>query len=677
MADRPVQPHAHPSISSVPYLPGLDGLRALAVLAVIAYHADARWLPGGFLGVEVFFVVSGYLITLLLLAEHERSGRISLKGFWGRRARRLLPALYALLAGVATLSALVPYLHSTALGKLRKELLFAFLYVSNWFQIVDKQSYFDATGRPPLLRHLWSLAVEEQFYVVWPVLMIVVLKVFRDKLPSIGLFFFSCSFCIAVLMAVMYNPANPNRVYLGTDTRAGGLLLGAGLAMVWRPYAVLRGPLRRKGNLLDLVGIGGMLVLIVLNRVFHDVVYTADGIRGYDLLYRGGFFLVGLATAAVIVSCTHLGSRFGQRVLGCRPLAWLGTRSYGLYLWHWPVFQLTRPGSVENGGDLDWPWWSVLLLRMVITFVLTELSFRLIEIPIRTKRFKGWIRMVVRSSGHDSVERRRRLGAAAAIIGIVSLFTGYSVATAKDTPSDVQVSLQAGAGSITNIEAMLPSTTVAGPAATSAGGTAPTLASVAPPTSAGDTPSSAAPGTDAGAAATVPADTTTTAAAPATLPTMPPISMFGVGDSVLLGAAPKLQEQGFVIDAKVGRQAKEGVEILTTLNQNHLLGDVVLIHLGNNGPTTKERLEQMLDQTKDVRLVVVATVKVPKPWEGDVNAAIFAVAAEYPNVRLLDWNSLSQSSLAPPDTFYGDGIHLRPSGQKFYTQLVMDVIAKG
>lgn len=222
---------ARSSISTVPYLPGLDGLRALAVLAVIAYHADVSFLKGGFLGVEVFFVVSGYLITLLLLAEHERTGRISLKGFWARRARRLLPALFAMMAAVAALSAFVPYLRGS-LAKLRDELLWAVLYASNWFQIIDEQSYFEAQGRPPLLRHLWSLAVEEQFYVVWPLLMFVVLKLFRDRLPAIGMVFVIGAVAASVWMAVLYDASDPNRVYLGTDTRAGGLLLGAGFAMV-------------------------------------------------------------------------------------------------------------------------------------------------------------------------------------------------------------------------------------------------------------------------------------------------------------------------------------------------------------------------------------------------------------------------------------------------------------
>ena len=655
---------ARSSISTVPYLPGLDGLRALAVLAVIAYHADVSFLKGGFLGVEVFFVVSGYLITLLLLAEHERTGRISLKGFWARRARRLLPALFAMMAAVAALSAFVPYLRGS-LAKLRDELLWAVLYASNWFQIIDEQSYFEAQGRPPLLRHLWSLAVEEQFYVLWPLLMVVVLKLFRDRLPAIGMVFVIGAVAASVWMAVLYDASDPNRVYLGTDTRAGGLLLGAGFAMVWRPYAVMRSPLRRKGHLLDVIGIAGLLVLVATHMIFRDVVFTGDGVRGYSILYRGGFLLVDVATLCVIASATHLGSPVGQRILGARPLAWLGTRSYGLYLWHWPVFQLTRPGAIEDGGDLAWPWWSVMILRTVITVVLTELSFRLVEVPIRTKRFKGWARMIVRSIGSQNSERRRRLASGAVVFAVMSLFTGFSVATAKDAPTAIESSLEAGQDAVTGIDELLPAddgdAATAAPS-TSVAATVTTLPSV-DPTSAGEAAATEAP-------TTVPESTTTSAV-------FQRIPTFAVGDSVMLGAAPNLQEQGIVVDARVSRQATEGVDILRALADNSLLGDVVIVHLGTNGPTTKERFVELLTITAEVPLVILLTVKCPKPWEATVNAAIYDVADEFPNVRLLDWNGLSQSGIAPESVFYGDGIHLREEGRVFYTQLITATIQQG
>ncbi len=642
--ERSTIPQGRP-ISAVPYLPGLDGVRALAVMAVILYHAGVSWMPGGFLGVEVFFVISGYLITLLLLAEHERTGRISISAFYGRRARRLLPALLVLLAVVATLYSVLPYLRSS-IARQRAGLFWGFFYGSNWYQIHVGQSYFDATARPPLLRHLWSLAVEEQFYIVWPLLMVVIIKMFRRRLPQIGLAFLVLGLSSSVLMAVMYDSANPNRVYLGTDTRASGLLLGAAMAMVWRPYALARGRLGNRSRIVSLAGIFGSLVLLFTHTHFHDVVYTDAQVKGYDILFLGGFLLVGLATMLVIASATHMKSFYGQRILGFKPLAWLGTRSYGLYLWHWPVFQLTRPGAVDEGGDIDWPWWLLMIIRLAITFALTEVSYRLIETPIRQRKVKRWLRTFFGDRTPQMVFRRRRWGVGLAVASIFSLFVGLSVATAQDKPTDIEASLAAGAAAVEGIDAVI-GTTIAAPA------TEPTTTAVPPETTPGET---------------LPPTTPAPTAPPATIAKFP---IIGLGDSVMLGAAPALRDNGVWVDAVVGRQLIKGIEIMRQYAEVGSLGDIVIVHLGNNGPTSEERFDELLDILKGVRLVILLTVKVPKPWEADNNTFILKMPEKHPNVRLIDWNGLSQTY---DGIFYSDGIHLRPDGQMIYTQLIMDTI---
>jgi peptidoglycan/LPS O-acetylase OafA/YrhL len=646
-------------ISRIPYLPGLDGLRALAVVAVMLYHAGISWAPGGFLGVEVFFVISGYLITLLLIGEQERRGRISLPGFWARRARRLLPALVALLVTVATLSAVLPYLRES-LAKLRNALFWGFFYGSNWFQLNENLSYFDNQGRPQLLRHLWSLAVEEQFYIVWPLIMVVVLRVFRERLPKVGLAFAVGAMISAIWMMVLYDPLNPNRVYLGTDTRASGLLLGAALATVWRPYAIMRSPLRTKAPLLDLVGLAGLAILALTHWKFHDVVIVDGELRGYDVLYRGGFLLVDVATMMVIASATHLRSFVGQKLLGMRPLRWLGTRSYGLYLWHWPVFQLLRPGAVDDGGDVDWPFWVVMAVRLVITAAITEFSYRMIERPFRQRRVMPWLRSLRAPVPRRIAIRRRRALVGLLVVMLLPVFAGYQVATAKDRPSEVERSLAANEAAVQDVDDLLAAASTA-PQPTA------TTAAAAP---VGDGAAAAATSVPAvpAPATTLPPQTTTTAAP------VEPIPILAIGDSVMLGAATKLSEQGVWVDAKVGRQFKEGAELVTALNQQGLLGDVLVVHLGNNGPSTRERFDELMTQTTNVRLVVVLTVKVPKPWEGEVNTEVFDLPNRYPNVRLIDWNGLSQ---AYDGVFYSDGIHLRPAGQDVYTQLVMQTIATG
>jgi peptidoglycan/LPS O-acetylase OafA/YrhL len=635
---------ARRAISQVPYLPGLDGVRALAVVAVMLYHAQVSWLPGGFLGVEVFFVISGYLITLLLIAEQEREGKIALFAFYKRRIRRLLPAVVAMIAGVVALTALVPYLRES-LARTRWPAFWGLFYGSNWYQIFVNQSYFEQQGRPPLLRHLWSLAVEEQYYVIWPIVMIIVLKVFRERLAQIAVVMFAGAFISSIVMFARYDPLNPNEVYLGTHTRASGLLLGAALALIWRPYAIARSPLAKRGRLLSLVGIIGMLVLIFVNLKFHDVV-TVDGkIRGYDVLYRGGFLLVGFATLAVIVSATHLGSVFGQRVLGNKLFAWLGTRSYGLYLWHYPVFQLTRPGAVDEGGDIDWPFWPLMVLRLAITFAIAELSFRFIEQPVRQKRVRSVLRAIVGHVNEQTAQRKKKYRVAAGVVGVLSLFVGFSVATAKDKPNVIEAELIANSDKTQSIEEALGVVT---------------------------TSSSPAPAVPTVAPSTVPNQTTTTI--PATTTTVVKFERLAIGDSVMLGAIEELQANGFWVDAVVGRQVDKGLEILRSVSASNAVGDVVLIHLGNNGPATQAWYDEMIDLTASARLVLVFTVRVPKPWQDENNGYIYNLQDRAPNVRVIDWNGLSGLQ---DGIFYGDGIHLTPEGQLIYAQIVEEMIAKG
>src|SRR4051812_39741890 len=292
------------------YLPGLDGLRAFAVTAVLLYHAELSWIRGGFLGVEVFFVISGYLITTLLLTEWERHGHINLLGFWLRRARRLLPALYLLL--VVTLAFAVVFLPGEV-ARLRDDALAAFAYVTNWYLILGEQSYFETTGRPSLLQHLWSLAVEEQFYVLWPLLLSVALwgvsPMRRWRRRRLALFIaLAGATGSALLMATLYQPdVDPSRVYYGTDTRIAGLLLGATLAFVWAPGQTPRWAGWTRPLLLDVAGLValGALVWFYLRLDQYQ-----------PFLFRGGFALVAFATAVVILVAVHPNTYLGSHLLG-------------------------------------------------------------------------------------------------------------------------------------------------------------------------------------------------------------------------------------------------------------------------------------------------------------------------------------------------------------------------
>jgi peptidoglycan/LPS O-acetylase OafA/YrhL len=329
------------------------------------------WLPGGFLGVEVFFVISGYLITALLLSEWQRHGSVNLPAFWLRRARRLLPALFLVIA--ATLAFCVLFLPEEVVG-LRGDVLAATGYVTNWYLIFNQQSYFEVMGRPSLLQHLWSLAVEEQFYLLWPLLFVAGMRFLRRGVVLLGAL--AGAVASFVLMALLYQPdVDPSRIYYGTDTRAAGLLMGVALAFVWAPWQhrSTRGPARRvwaRSLLVDLVGVGA-LVGIVCCFLYMD--------EFQPYLYQGGFAALGLVTVAAIAATVHPRARLVPRLLGVAPLRWVGLRSYGIYLWHWPVFMVTRP---ELDVPFDGP--PLFIIRVAASLALAELSYRYVETPIRT-----------------------------------------------------------------------------------------------------------------------------------------------------------------------------------------------------------------------------------------------------------------------------------------------------
>ena len=403
-------------------MPSLDGLRALAVIAVLLYHADVKWIPGGFLGVDVFFVLSGYLITSLLFAEWRGRRSIDLKTFWTRRARRLLPALFLILATALTFAVLrLP----NEVAALRGDAIASAGYATNWHLILSQRSYFAAVGRPSLFRHLWSLAIEGQFYVLWPVVFVFAVA----RWPTRRLLFATLAAALLStgVMAALFDPvADPSRIYFGTDTRAAGLLIGAALALVWVP-----GELKGRGQRvpIDLIGFFALGLLILLNLRLDE--FT-------PVLYRGGFALVAVTTAALIAVAVHPRARLLSAALSWKPLCWVGTRSYGIYLWHWPVFMLTRPQlDVVLGGA------SLLALRLVLTAVLAELSYRFVETPIR----RGALGRSWHALRHANGVQRRRLGIAwlGAVTALVTFFMvlGHSVAIAQPPPPPAYLSVEA------------------------------------------------------------------------------------------------------------------------------------------------------------------------------------------------------------------------------------------
>jgi peptidoglycan/LPS O-acetylase OafA/YrhL len=370
------------------YMPGLDGLRALAVLAVIAYHEQFAWAPGGLLGVGVFFTLSGFLITSILISQWAKLGQIKLGDFWLHRARRLLPALFVMLAVV---TAWVTVADRARLGSLRTAVGAAAAYFSNWYLIARNQSYFARFAPPAPLDHLWSLAVEEQFYLLWPLLLLAGLIAARKLHAATAWLIVPTAIITAASayeMLTLYRPGlDPTRVYEGTDTRAFGLLIGAMLALAW-PSAGERGtdsaarPARRWTRvLLDAAGLAGLAGIGMM--IWRVGQYS-------PFAYRGGLVLLSFATAAVVAATSYPASIVG-RALGWRPLRWIGVRSYGIYLWHFPVIVMTSQPNVKPGLLLAG-------LQIAASILLAALSWQLIEEPIRHGAIgRAWTR--VRAAG--------------------------------------------------------------------------------------------------------------------------------------------------------------------------------------------------------------------------------------------------------------------------------------
>ena len=354
----------HPTLT---HDPALDGLRALAVIAVIAYHSEFRGTPAGFLGVDLFFVLSGYLITTLLIIEHNATGRIDFVNFWIRRARRLLPALILMVAAVVAVSLALPDLF--ALDALRRDVVSSLLYVQNWNSLLGGDSYFAMFDEPSPLIHAWSLAIEEQWYVVWPLVFLVLQRIVAKKYtPAVIAGLAACS---GLAMAFTANGSDLSRAYFGTDTRVQALLIGAGTALV------LTAPQRRRGLLrerwVSICAVGGLIGWALL------VVFAADN----DLwMYRGGFTAAAICVAVSIWGIRTTPHSHLSKALGCKTLASIGKVSYGLYLWHWPVFLVLTPDRVDIGE----PWLSGV--RYLVTGVISYVSYVALERPVKQLRLQ-------------------------------------------------------------------------------------------------------------------------------------------------------------------------------------------------------------------------------------------------------------------------------------------------
>jgi peptidoglycan/LPS O-acetylase OafA/YrhL len=608
--------------------PGLDGVRALAVLVVLAFHAGVGGLPGGFLGVDVFFVLSGYLITDLLVAQRARRGRMDLRGFWTRRARRLLPALAVVLV---TVTAAVAVVEPGQLGALRPALAAAVTYSSNWYEALHHLSYFAAFGPPPPLQHLWSLAIEEQFYLAWPLILGLVLLVLETRRARASVAWLGAAGS-ALLMAVLYTPgADPSRVYYGTDTHATALLVGSALALTWPLSKIVAAP-GEHARRFDLIGMAGLAVLA----------WAVGHFTGADpAVYPAGLAIAALAAGGLILAAATPGTI--SALLSLPPLRWLGVRSYGIYLWHWPVIAIAAAIAGRRTGSA-WLW----IIEAAAAIGLAAASWRWIETPILRDGFGATFRTCRRALTESVHAARRSPMRALPVLATVAAATvactaGYGVLHA---PSNRSAGLMQQVAQGERVSAATRSHQVHKKAS---GRARPTPGQAPTPAGATLSPTESAP------------------------PEVTGRQVTAVGDSVMLASAPELRAElpGIYIDAQVSRQMTAGLAEISSLAADGLLRRVVIVGLGTNGTITSGQIRQLLAEIGPRRELVLVNTYEARPWEHEVNSVIAAAARNYPNVVLANWLATITHRT---NLLWGDGVHPRPPGARLYAKVVASAV---
>ncbi|EGQ1728400.1 acetyltransferase [Staphylococcus pseudintermedius] len=588
------------------YMPGLDGVRAVAVIAIIIYHLNPQWLSGGFLGVDTFFVISGYLITSLLLTEYHNTGKIELMSFWLRRVKRLIPAVLFLVMGVIVLSLIFM---PTEIQKVRADSIAAIFYVSNWWYIMQNVDYFEQFAVQPL-KHLWSLAIEEQFYLVFPIVLLSLLSFIR-RLKSIRIIFLILLVISMIAMMVLYVPnENVARVYFGTDTRIQTLLMGVLLALVWPPFQLKAKVNRQMRTMIDTAGVVGLAILFICFKFVSET---------NSILYYGGFFLISTVTLLVIASSVHPSGYFAK-FLGNKVFTFIGSRSYSLYLWHYPIIVLIHHQFVQ--GQIPPLVYVVEILLMVL---MAEFSYKFIEQPFRKEGFNIFAFNHLKNWRSQKV-LRTWLVIILLIPTLLVMVGGFNRFAQKNSTRVTEVNTEEIDKLITQ-PLPLPQLEIDGFVVK---GNKQKYASWKP---------------------------------------------LLIGDSVMVDIGDDFRS--FVpkadINGKVGRQLVEATSLAKRQYQSYRdKNDIVVLELGTNGDFTEEQLNSLLEQFGEADIYLINT-RVPRSYESHVNQVLAKAAKKRANVTLVDWYSRSENHT---EYFAPDGIHLQPPGVRALTNSIIQAIEK-
>lgn len=600
------------------YITGFDGIRSLAVVGVILYHLLPTSMKGGYLGVPIFFVVSGYLITDLLRQEWEQDGKINIWQFYVRRMKRLYPGLAFLLI---TASAYITLFQRGLLNNLRGAVVSSLLYVNNWWQINNGLSYFDRFANESPFTHIWSLAVEAQNYLIWPVIF-VLLMVFVRKRKWIFYTVLGTSVLSAILMMILYTPGgDPTRVYYGTDTRLFSIWMGSALAFVWPSTRLKKNIPKQAKRILNLAGLISLLALILFFFFLDD---------HYSFVYYGGMFLVSIFCVILVAVTAHPGASL-DRWLTNPVFTWIGKRSYGIYLYQFPVM-IFYEAKVSDIAD------HVLIhtvIEISLILIISELSYRYIERPLarfdysRTLQVvKGWFKTPI-------ISKQKPWLIPATLVVIVAL-VGF-VTAPKDSVTADQKQLQAKIAESKKLAEE------------------------------SQKDSEKNDGT-VDQAILDKYELTVEQGKKAQK-----LQLTAFGDSVMLDAATDLKEvyPHVVVDGDVGRQLYASEPYIEELKKQNLLKDTVLIGLGTNGAFTEAQFDTIMSALGD-RKVYWVNVRVPtKRWQNDVNAMLADMAKKYDNFTLIDWYDYSNGH---SDWFYDDQVHPNPEGMKHYIHLVSETL---